>query len=623
MGRASGYGHGGGGAAAAAAFATLALAGCDIPKVPELPEYAQPRSVAWLDQNWTPERRHSYHHAGQGTATIPVPYDWFLALERPEFSVRETGLLRDDDYLRRFGFIPSPRSAVNPDGLPIGFTRTRVPDPNKDKLLDQAGLTCAACHTGQLDYQGNAILIDGGSAMIDLGRFRLAIALSVGLTERLYFRFGRFAKRVLGPDHSDGEAKQLKAQLTEFIKLAEDMKGLEARLSEGMPEEGFGRLDALNRIGNEVFGAQMRIADNQAPRSAPVAFPHIWDTGWYDWVQYNGSIQQPMVRNAGEAMGVRAWVNFYGGVRPVFTSTVPVDKLHRIEEWLMGTPPLPGRRFNGLTSPRWPEHILPAIDRSLAQEGEALYAKRCQHCHMPPTTSEAFWRGPETRGSFWTKPEKAGISFLKVRMVPIAVVRTDRSQAEDMKNRTVLVPTGLGLVRERGERGDKRVYGFGDALGQTVEKVVNHWFDTRIPPTSPAERDRLNGYRPNGVRDEVTFPNGKKMIAYKARPLNGIWATPPFLHNGSVPTLFDLLSPFDERPKSFWLGNREFDPVKVGYRSEKFKGGFLLETWLRGNWNGGHLFEDRTPGKPRKPGTIGEGLTERQRYALIEYLKTL
>ena len=621
MRRASGFGHRVR-VAAVAAVASLALAGCDVPKVPELPEYAKPQKIAWLDQSWTPQERQQYHHADQGTASLAIPYAWLLALERPEFSILETGLLRDDDYLRRFGFIPSPRSGDNPDGLPIGFTRTRATDPNTAKPLDQPGLTCAACHTGQLDYQGNAILIDGGAAMIDLGRFRLAIALSVGLTEKLYFRFGRFAKRVLGPDHSDEQARQLKAQLTAFIELAEKMKTLEAELSAGMPEEGFGRLDALNRIGNEVFGTQMGIPENQAKRSAPVAYPHIWDTGWFDWVQYNGSIQQPMVRNAGEAMGVRAWVNFKGGAQPLFTSTVPVDKLYRIEESLMGTPPLSGRKFNGLSSPRWPEHILPAVDRQLAKEGEALYA-RCTGCHLPPVTSEEFWRGPGTPGSVWSEPGEAGTSFLKVRMVPIAVVGTDYAQAADMKNRTVLVPAALGLVREREIVGDKRRYGYGDALGQTVEKVVNRWYDSRNPPTSDAERKRLNGFRPNGIRDEVEFPNGKKMIAYKARPLNGVWATPPFLHNGSVPTLYDLLSPLAERPKTFWLGNREFDPVKVGYRTDEFKGGFLFNTALRGNWNGGHLFEDPTPGKARKPGTIGLGLSPRQRQALIEYLKTL
>src|SRR5712672_1888448 len=50
------------------------------------------------------------------------------------------------------------------------------------------------------------------------------------------------------------------------------------------------------------------------------------------------------------------------------------------------------------------------------------------------------------------------------------------------------------------------------------------------------------------------------------RFLDGVWATPPYLHNGSVPNIYALLSPVSERPKSFYLGRREFDPFCVGYQ---------------------------------------------------------
>ena len=53
------------------------------------------------------------------------------------------------------------------------------------------------------------------------------------------------------------------------------------------------------------------------------------------------------------------------------------------------------------------------------------------------------------------------------------------------------------------------------------------------------------------------------LFAYKANPAEGMWASPPYLHNGSVPNLYELLSPAKERSKTFYIG-REFDPVKVG-----------------------------------------------------------
>jgi hypothetical protein len=119
----------------------------------------------------------------------------------------------------------------------------------------------------------------------------------------------------------------------------------------------------------------------------------------------------------------------------------------------------------------------------------------------------------------------------------------------------------------------------------------------------------MNGFRPNGVR---------ALLQYKPRPLNGVWATPPYLHNGSVPNLYALLSPVAERPKVFYLGNREYDPVNVGYQSEKFVDGFRFDTSIRGNTNSGHEFNNGSG-----QGIIGPLLKPDERLALIEYLKTL
>jgi hypothetical protein len=198
-----------------------------------------------------------------------------------------------------------------------------------------------------------------------------------------------------------------------------------------------------------------------------------------------------------------------------------------------------------------------------------------------------------------------------------------------MKNRIVRAPLSFGFTGAIDSDGTVGRYPYGPALGQIVEKVVTHWYDMQTPPTPVADRDRMNGFRPNGIRDGIGDP-GATVPAYKARPLDGIWATAPYLHNGSVPTLYDLLSPYTERPRDFWLGNREFDPVKVGYVTTQIAGAFRLVTAdartgapVRGNGNGGHLFE--TPGDPAhpRPGTIGPTLTPADRRALVEYLKTL
>jgi hypothetical protein len=106
---------------------------------------------------------------------------------------------------------------------------------------------------------------------------------------------------------------------------------------------------------------------------------------------------------------------------------------------------------------------------------------------------------------------------------------------------------------------------------------------------------------------------------YKCRPLNGIWAVSPYLHNGSVPNLYALLSPQDERPNTFWLGTKDFDPVKVGHDTSQLKGGYLYDVTRPGNSNHGHEFKDG----PRGNGVIGPALSPDDRWALVEYLKSL
>jgi hypothetical protein len=563
-------------------------------------------TAVWLDQNWTAEQRQWFHHASQGTATFGIPYEWFVALEQPRLSLFGTDLLKDEAYLAQFGFIASPRHAYNPDGLPVGFARggamvdpvTGQPwlDPATGRPFTGIGLTCAACHTGRLDYQGKTMVVDGGPAMTDLGLFRDRLGLAIGMTEALQLRFNRFANRVLGPGHSDQAAAELGRQLSALVDKGKAGRALEDQVAAASPAEGAGRLDALNRIGNEVFALQLGEPANFAAKSAPVAYPHIWGVSWFDWVQYNGSIQQPMVRNAGEAMGVRALTNLRNPERPLFDSTVEVGNLFAMEELLAGPePPRAARAFTGLKAPKWPEHILPPIDRARAARGEALYAELCQGCHRPPVGSDGFWEARH-----WTRPNAAGEQYLKMPMIPLEEIGTDPATAADMMARTVKTPPFLGIAGN----------GFGPALGQVVEKTVDHWYDTQRPPVPAAQRRQMNGHRPNGIR---------ALAAYKARPLDGIWATPPYLHNGAVPTLYALLSPVEERPARFVLGSREFDPVDVGYRWSPVEGGFELLTSERGNRNTGHEFRDG----PEGGGVIGRALTVDERRALVEYLKTL
>jgi hypothetical protein len=101
----------------------------------------------------------------------------------------------------------------------------------------------------------------------------------------------------------------------------------------------------------------------------------------------------------------------------------------------------------------------------------------------------------------------------------------------------------------------------------------------------------------------------KQLLAYKARPLDGVWATAPFMHNGSVPNLYEMLLPVSQRSATFRMGSTSIDPVKVGVDSSATDATFVYDTTKPGNHNTGHEF--------------GASLTDTQRWQLLEYLKTL
>lgn len=100
--------------------------------------------------------------------------------------------------------------------------------------------------------------------------------------------------------------------------------------------------------------------------------------------------------------------------------------------------------------------------------------------------------------------------------------------------------------------------------------------------------------------------------AFKARPLDGIWATAPYLHNGSVASLQQLLLPPSQRLHRFPVGTRRYDPVTVGYSVDPAApgNGFTFDTTKVANSNAGHDYGVGT-------------LTDAQREELLAYLKTL
>jgi hypothetical protein len=132
-----------------------------------------------------------------------------------------------------------------------------------------------------------------------------------------------------------------------------------------------------------------------------------------------------------------------------------------------------------------------------------LYQKHCKGCHLPATSDPDFWTAPQ-----WLPAYGAGERYLDLNMIDIAHVGTDPAQAEDMNNRTVSIPSSLGITNDSGHvvRSDD----FGSALRQIVTTIVSDWYDGQVPSTPSEMRDKMNGFR----SDDVRAP-----LQYKARPL--------------------------------------------------------------------------------------------------------
>lgn len=652
------------------------------PRLPPVLAVAAP--VAIGNQNWTPDQAEEFHFKAQGTHTLPIPLPWLLALEEPvasPFSIpfAKRGRFVDDSYLLRFGFIGAVKSRHNPDGLPIGFAITPFQTlDGLSKRVTAVGLTCAACHTGQLVLDGKRYVVEGGPAVTDLGQLTAALGAALGQTavsEKLPFlggRFDRFARAVLNAEYSDAARNQLADDLDSVVKaLASQPNGIAVT-------EGFTRLDALNRIGNQVFALDTKRYGNYVDINAPVNFPHIWTSSWFDWVQYDGSIMQPLVRNAGEAMGVRAQVVF--NAQPghgAFSSSIPFDNLDWIETLLAGERnPYQTKSFGGLHAPSWPGNF-PPIDLAKSAAGAKLYAEHCTECHRPALTRKVV-RGEEREDlSFWDyfKPIRwrdgdgavleTKNHYFQVKMMSQKDIGADAAQGEVLAKRKI--DTAGSVLTRAGEYGpglgletevcqarkndlpeivkvtDGAMLDYPTALGAAVQMAIAEWAQGK--PKSQTEaveaKVKVAGYGRTADKPPATAnstfeedrPNCLQAGAgYKARPLNGVWATAPFLHNGSVPTLYDMLRPASERPKSFLLGDPTFDPKNVGLRVHEVEprgrlyddnGYFILDTSRSGNRNTGHEFVGNHKKEERPDGVIGRALSDEERYAIIEFLKTL
>lgn len=431
------------------------------------------------------------------------------------------------DSLEKYGFIPDLLTSTcddhKPNPQPTRMTRS-IPVPfvgfsvHKDISGQQwIGLTCAACHTGRIRIRGPAaagekwFIVEGAPAMIDFERF--------------------FDDVVAAVDRSPH--KQVFSSVTEWLHVRHTYDHRES-------PSGFGRVDAFGQIFNEVSFLVGNPPNSIPTPDAPASFPFLWDIAQHKRVQWDGSAPNlgvggdgAALRNIAETVGVFGKVQFPAERKSLvgfkgYRSEINVENIRMAERWI-----------STLNSPVWPTAFGPLPGSPKA--GKILYQQHCRRCHAELDLPKVYASSAEGRKF------KVG-----EKITPLNQVLTDPRE----------------LVNFNGVMDTRNFYGVKDVTSpRKVFKKVGT-VDRPIAVASAVAAAIFPHTTLQALRDGVlAFIVGSAPTGYKARPLNGIWATAPFLHNGSVPNLRQLLTAPGARLHYFCVGAESFDFEDVGYKA--------------------------------------------------------
>ncbi|HUF55832.1 MAG TPA: di-heme-cytochrome C peroxidase [Thermohalobaculum sp.] len=513
-----------------------------------------------LDQGLGAEERRRFYHLSVGSQLLPLSV--LRALKDPA-----TGrhFLEDPE---RFGMLPDPD---DPDGLPIGLTQEH--GRGSSVLGPIAGINCAACHVAELRHDGKAVRIDGAASLMDFERFSADLSRALEALKKPATLAGFVTRLTVQPGASaplepkspaelsglPGVAPQpdeetfsaaVKARLTGWVERLEQTRRLFG-----------GKLDFFGRIGRMDTGhpagpgrtddwvlARNLLFDEDAWLERGTASASYPALWGYDDYEW---LTWNGATRSGMERGVATVMGLGALYDADYESTVSPAAI--VEQ---------DRLAAKIEAPKWPEEVLGPIDRGLAETGAAVYAEACARCH--------------DRAGAYSYDE----------------VGTDTVHADSFA-----IPVGAKAFDGRFEAPGQP--SFADALSAKIARYTAEayaqegWSDMQIEAVAPME-------------DEVWKPVRQVV----SRPLRAVWATAPYLSNGSVPTIEALLAPPAERPKAFPLGHYDYDPERLGYRTDIAEDDaiFWFDTTLEGNSARGHEY--------------GTDLAEEERRALIEFLKT-
>ncbi len=510
--------------------------------------------VTFLGQGWGMEERQQLSFTPFGSRIIN--YSWFIALETADAEQ----LFRDNAHMADLGFIPDIANKFNPDGLPVGVVRDGDAQGNY-----WVGLTCAACHTGQLTINSKPIRIDGGQSLINYAQFEKELLAALKTTIQQPEKWQRFIARLQQQNSIDSD--KVKQQIQTRIEELHTRHAINST----QVAYGHGRLDAFGQIFNAVAAEALNIPQNARSPDAPTSFPVLWDASHLDVVQWNGSAPNmepgPLAQNATTALAVYGTVDVLGHGR-TYPSSIDIHNLGYIQ-----------RKYYKLSAPKWPQDLAGSLDKKLMEKGELIYQQHCLKCHSLVNSDD---------------PTRK----LSAVLIPASEVGTDPRMVNNFTEGSVKTGPleGRNFFIYAGKKFKAEASRLDVVMHVAVGSLANHPWDSL--------RAVVNEFAVNNKSH-----SDPAVHYYKARPINGIWASAPYLHNGSVPTVYDLLLPADQRPKEFFVGNRELDRVKLGNQILEQSNASLFDTKLPGNSNAGHEY--------------GTQLNDSDRMALLEYIKSL
>jgi hypothetical protein len=568
--------------------------------------------LTYAAQGWSAADRETFYTTGQGSHLIR--FGWFKALQQKDSDQPFIA-----DQLARYGYLRND-SPKNVDDLPVGFV--------VEAKSGQLGMTCAACHTNQLEYQKDgktyAMRLDGAPALADFQQFLIDLVAATRATVSDTGRLDTFAKAVLGDGYTPAKAAQVKTDFGAWVKQFGDFMDASLPASPWGP----GRLDAFGMIFNRVaardLGLEKDPHNNFRVADAPVSYPFLWNASRQDHTQWNGSVPnglfiEGLVRNTGEVYGVFA--EFKPRIKAPQTPLTPtvIDFSNNSADFA-GLQTLE-EKIATLQPPPWPRDIWP-INDDQAKKGAGLFKIYCAECHAERPSSDLphAWSTPVR--AVGTDPKMAtnaarqsepGIYLGALRPPPALLARfTNPAITAEMLGTSVmgsLLDEAFSppITPEKIEQS-----GVWRAIQKDLDELLpDEKLDTAAKIKALAEiKARVTAKLANMFVKPRTADAG---AAYESRVLHGIWATAPYLHNGSVPSLWELMLPPGRRAMTFKVGSRKFDPKNVGYATDEspYKSGtFLVDPQnANGNGNGGH---DYTP-----------DISDDDRWAIVEYLKTL